>query len=163
MATKLVAGANHLELPAAIEVHLVSDNSAAVSAILVALDLLHQGRYYYGTLIGLSDAAGRARLAREQLELDFAESQRIFVMDYKVPLKLCDREAVIRIEGGLDFTKRLRAADSELVDPSALALWKSAANEKIESTRVPFALDKTDPDGGVVVEVHVQARKGWFR
>lgn len=49
--------------------------------VLVAIDFGVDGRYYYGTLVGLTDVNGVARATREEIERDFSENQRFFLMD----------------------------------------------------------------------------------
>jgi hypothetical protein len=148
-------------LPDAIEVQLQPDGSAIIESILVSLDLLHQGRYYYGTHVGLTNASGRARVTRAEILDGFANDQRTFVMDYRVPLEECDAEAVIRVEGGQEFASRqaelLEASDHTLVAPEAYSQWKAARNEAILPTRVPVTLDRPDANGMVRAQIRVRS------
>ena len=145
-----------LELPAAVEVELVPEQGADVAGLLVAIDVHHAGRYYYGTLVGLSDDAGRVRLERGALERDFAADQRLFLMDYRVPLEQCDVEAAVRVDGGQDFTERRASAVSPLTVPAVALLWRVAANERIAPAHAVIRLDRPDWDGVVRVRLPIR-------
>jgi hypothetical protein len=50
--------------------------------ILVALDTFVAGRYYFGTLVGLTDTAGMVMIEGEELARDFRRNQQLFPMGY---------------------------------------------------------------------------------
>jgi hypothetical protein len=145
-----------LALPAAIEAVLRAEANVSMAGILVFLDLHWHGSYYYGTLLGLTDASGRVRLEREQLLREFTESQRSFPMDYKVPLEECDTRIVVSVEGGSAFVARASSLISPIVSPAVQKLWRVARNSGLASTSASAQLDRPDPDN--VVRVHLTVR-----
>jgi len=152
--------------PIAIEIDLITEppRSDAVSGILIAMDLRYRGRYYYGTIVGCTNAAGHARLSYAALEAAFAADQRLSPMDYRIPLDQCDPDAVILVEGGPEFVKqRAAAVTSPLVDPEICRLWEAASNEKIDPARTIVMLDRPDSDGVIRATLSVRTNLGWFR
>jgi hypothetical protein len=117
--------------------------------LLVTLDLQVQGNYYHGTLVGLTDAHGVARLTRSELEAQFAQDRRTFPMDYRVPLSDCDSTVIVKLRGGQEFeTQRQAAMGNPLVLPEATAQWDRARNGRfVTATRT------TSLDGGSSVNV----------
>jgi hypothetical protein len=81
-----------LVLPSRIEVQLSDSRGRPLPTpdILIGLNLLVDGRYYYGNLVGLTNSHGTAAISREELEQRFKVDQARFPMDYKVPLDDCD-------------------------------------------------------------------------
>lgn len=137
-----------MKLPHAIEVNVSLAEGEPGVDLLVALDIHHAGRYYFGTLLGLTDRAGGVRADQATVVESFTENQRLFPMDYRVPLSDCDALAVLRIEGGKEFTERQASAvDSLFVTPATKALWRTAKNAGIQSSEIPLRLDETDRNG----------------
>jgi hypothetical protein len=131
-----------LVLPPELGVCLESPGEPDVrlNGLLVALDLLVGGQYYYGTHVGLTDDEGRASLTAEELQLNFQEDQRQFPMDYKVPLSECDAMVRVRVEGGASFSSRQAAALSPLTAPAARQRWAKARNAEFRSTSTTITL-----------------------
>ena len=121
-------------LPNRIEVQLVAPLGASAHDLLVALDLRYDGRYYFGTLVGLTDSAGYVCISREEIERAFKEDQRLFPMYYRVPLSECDAEAIVRVEGGREFMRRRTELDYPFISAETRAVWQRARNERIGST-----------------------------
>jgi hypothetical protein len=131
-----------------IEVEVVAENGIAVASVRVALELLHDGRHYYGAEVGLTDLTGCTRLERAALERMFAEDRRLFPMDYRVPLEQCDAEAAVRVDGGADFAaRRATALASSLISRDAARMWQLAANESVRPARAAVRLDLPNKDG----------------
>ena len=107
--------------PSSIEVQLHAEGDAPIANMLVVLEVNHQGRYYYGTHLGLTDLRGRVHTAWENVAHDFAADRRTFVMDYRVPLDDCDPDAVVRVDGGKEFEVRRTQLLAELVPQSLIS------------------------------------------
>ena len=146
-----------LELPSMIEADIVAENGRAVTGLLVALDLLHAGQYYYGAQLGLTDHRGCVRLDRAALEQAFAEDRQLFPMDYRVPLEQCDAEATLRVEGGAEFAaRRATALASPLLNEAAARVWHEATNEGVRPARVAVRLDHPNTEGIVRARLTVR-------
>jgi hypothetical protein len=143
-----------MDLPAAIQIRLVSDavGIAELSEVLVALDVLHQGRYYFGAVLGLTDTAGRLHIERSDIEQSFTENQRLFPMDYRVSLAQCDAQIAVRVLGGLDFAEAQTAAEENAFMPAEVRdLWRRARNRRLANTQVQLDLREQPPDVASVV------------
>jgi hypothetical protein len=105
--------------------------------ILVALDINTEGRYYYGSVVGVTDSAGRVSIRGAQLDAEFVGECRNFPMDYKVPLAECDDVVLIHVQGGLDFLMaRQRVAESSWVTDRARQAWMQARNGVVLPSQV---------------------------
>lgn len=140
--------------PSKLTVQLTSVDPVAprMAEILVALDIRLSGQYYYGTVVGLSDALGRAEITRRQLHDQFTHDQRLFPMDYKVGLSQCDDMVGIRILGGTEFRDAQRAASlSASIPPGLQSLWNRAGNRGVRSVVVDVELGAAVGDDKTVV------------
>jgi hypothetical protein len=139
-----------LVLPRAIVVQVVAEGEATPGDLLVGLSLRYQGRDYFNTLVGLTGTDGAAELLGATLLADFRDSQRLFPMDYRVPLAECDPTAGIAVLGG-DAFLRQRAAGQGIgyIPPAVHAQWARARNATVASTRIDLALDQPDAAGVV--------------
>src|SRR5690606_32378115 len=100
------------------------------------------GRYYYGALVGLTDASGAAAITDRQLEVGFVADQQLFPMDYRVPLSGCDSSIVVRVEGGAEFREvQSDVATNPLIRANARRMWQAARNEWVSSTSVEVELE----------------------
>lgn len=147
-----------LYLPNRIEIQLDSDVPEVVCGVLVAIHFSIDERYYYGTLVGLTDVNGVARVTREKIEQDFSEDQRFFLMDSKVPLRKCDPVAVIHIEGGEGFIERRSGIDSPHIAATARELWLAATNENIQTECASVDLRKSDRNWVVRSRIRIRKR-----
>jgi hypothetical protein len=134
-------------LPAAIEVKVLAADEGAIDApdILVRLDLLWYGHYYYGVHLGLTDRTGMARISARDIEKQFAENRRLFPMDYKVPLDECDEAARISIVGSKSFLKHRAEPFPEWVTAAVAEEWTRARNGAYRPAQQPIALVDTRP------------------
>ena len=106
---------------------------AQLEGILIGLDTHVEGRYYWGTIIGLTDTAGSASVTATKLAADFASDQALFPMDYKVPLRDCDPQVTVRISGGRAFTSfQATIRHQPLAEKSAQELWLNAKNSDLK-------------------------------
>ena len=109
--------------------------------LLVGVDIRINGKYYYGTILPLTDTDGSTSLIPERLKADFHHSQELFPMDYKVPLDSCDDTIGFVILGGAEFVaERDTSVGNGLVDPDAQDSWAKAANELVLTKRVDVNL-----------------------
>src|SRR5205823_5564666 len=103
-----------LRLPSRIHAQLadVSGHSLAAADVLIALNILVEGRYYYGNLLGLTNRSGVASIARDELDLRFASDRANYPMDYKVALEECDPQIELAVlsEREIDQAKDAVAA-----------------------------------------------------
>jgi hypothetical protein len=112
-----------------------------VDSLLIGLVLRHHSRDYYATLLGLTDDQGNLRVARNALEDQFREDQRLFPMDYKVMLDECDAVAIVGLAGGRDFAgRRANALKSPFLTPSARSWWATAQNEGVAADEAAVTL-----------------------
>jgi hypothetical protein len=128
-----------LHLPDEIHVEVMRRDGtcAGLESLLVALDVRLGGRYYYGTLLGLTDATGTAATTGQQIERAFQADRQLFPMDYKVPLSACDSTVVVRIKGGPEFLEaRSNGAARPQTAADAHEMWLAARNEHVASIAV---------------------------
>ena len=120
-----------LRLPMKVGAQLqdVDGHRMGAADVLIAINFLVNGRYYYGNLIGLTDQTGAVQLARDELDLRFAADRALFPMDYKVDLDDCDPivEICLLSEGEIEAAKTA-VQDSEFVTPEIRASYDSAKN-----------------------------------
>ena len=81
-----------LRLPTRIDVQLYDTAAQPLNErdILIAVNLLVEGQYYYGNLIGLTDDNGLAKIEGIELEMRFIDDRLKYPMDYKVDINDCD-------------------------------------------------------------------------
>ena len=126
-----------------------------MEGILIGLDTHIEGRYYWGTILGLTDASGSVSVTGAKLLADFQNDQVLFPMDYKVHLKDCDPQVTVRISGGKAFTSfQATIRHQPLVEKWAQDMWLSARNADLSpsastaSCAAPSRLLKIDLDVG---------------
>jgi hypothetical protein len=125
-----------------------------VSELLVSLLIRYQGRTYYSTLLGLTDAAGRLEVSGDVIARDYRESQRQFPMDYRLTIAQCDPTAVVGIGGGPDFSARRTAAlESAMISEPYRRWWAAARDEEVAADQTAITLD------GAAAEARLTARR----
>jgi hypothetical protein len=132
-----------MHFPSKLTVQLTSVDPVAsnIADILVAIDIRVGGQYYYGTVVGLSDALGRVEITRRQLDDQFTNDQRLFPMDYKIALAHCDDVIGVRILGGAEFRDAQRAARLNAhMDPDIRLLWNRAQNRGLRTVTIDLEL-----------------------
>lgn len=106
------------------------------SGVLVALNTLVDGRYYYGNLVGLTDMGGSASIERHELDLRFAADQGMFPMDYKVPLDECDPFIEVSLMSRSELAEaRAAVASSSFVSEDIRNAYAAARNELYRPSR----------------------------
>lgn len=143
-----------LALPDQLVVEVTCDDGSAaiVEGLLIFLDCQHEGRYYYGSLVGLTDADGVARITREAIEGVFAEERRDFPMDYRLPLTSCDARIVVRLVGGAEFAAAADVAlRSDSLRDEARALWRRARNTRVVGDEREAVLSAYGPAANVIL------------
>jgi hypothetical protein len=138
-----------LRLPARIEAHLknVSGGSLPVADVLVGINLLVGGRYYYGNLLGLTNASGVAIVTRDELDLRFAADRAMYPMDYKVDADACDplievfilsaeqiaaaREAIADSSVSYDIDEAYQRARNPDFTPTLVRVWAHLPSEPV--------------------------------
>jgi hypothetical protein len=134
-----------LDLPSEIVVELRSDE-ANVGNLLIALDVLRSGHYYFGGVIGLTDSRGRISFSRESIENAFEENRREFPMDYRIPLREADPEIDVVVPGGSEFRQaQVTALSSALTSEPSKRIWSLAENHSIESAKARVAMSSSRP------------------
>ena len=143
-----------MHIPDSIQVQLKAETPipGGLSDILVSLDIRYDGRYYYGSLVGLTNDEGFASVAGSEITRRFVDDRRTFLMDYKVPLENCDDIMQVHIEGGRTFQEALKDAANALVKPWARDLWSRARNSAVRASAV--SMDSRQPG---IVTVPVRA------
>jgi hypothetical protein len=113
--------------------------------ILIAIDVLLNGHYYYGGTLSLSNAAGLATFDGEQVATNFEHNQRMFPMDYGTSLTDCDDRLRVLVLGDGEFREaRQRALASPFLAPKFREMWKIAQNEPLPSALAVVDLGKAD-------------------
>ena len=128
--------------PRSLRVEVRSADSSAVSQLLVGLRVRHRLRTYYSTLLGLTDANGQLAVTGEELAADYAESQKDFPMDYKLPMAEWDPSIIVDLAGGAEFEQsRATALAAPLLDDRYRRMWTAARNTAVASQVVAVPLD----------------------
>ncbi len=136
-----------LQLPGVIQVQLVDSASAPLSVedVLVGLNILLGGRYYYGNLVGLTDASGRATITGEELERRFKSDRVAFPADYKVELRDCDAEVELFLLTSQKLSDAQAAvSENYSVPPSIKEAYRRARNAMVHSALTKVDLSMRD-------------------
>lgn len=100
--------------------------------ILIGINLFVDGRYYYGNIVGLTDAQGSAELARSELDLRFAADRAAYPADYRLDLEECDSILEVFILPQAEIAALLGdSAAKAVVDKRILELYASSRNELV--------------------------------
>lgn len=139
-----------LRLPNQIAVTLVNRYGEPLRQpdVLVGVNLLREGRYYYGNLVGLTDRDGRVLLEGAELERRYAADQRNFPMDYKVELIECDAIGELVVLSHDEISQALTSLESFGVSGDFRRMYARAANRILSPAVVRLLLDtenETDP------------------
>ncbi len=139
-----------LVLPHAISVKVVAEDGAAPHDLLVSLSIRYEGRDYYNTSVGLTNADGTARRLGSDLAVDFRNDQLMWLMDYRVPLAQCDAIAGVEVPGEHAYLlQRAAGEESGLATPETQRIWAVARNALVTTARGVIALDQPDAAGVV--------------
>ena len=103
-----------LSLPSRIEAQLVGIEGSRLRAedVLVGLNILRAGEYYYGNLVGLTDPDGIASVSRDELDLRFAADRVDYPMDYRTALEECDPLIEVCLLSGKEVSEAERGIAS---------------------------------------------------
>lgn len=142
--------------PHSLRVKVQSTDGSSVERLLVGLRVRHQLRTYYSTLLGLTDTDGQIIVTGEQLAGDYAESQKDFPMDYKLPIAEWDGNLLVDLAGGQGFEQtRASALGAPLLQDRFRQMWREARNTDVASLSVAVAMD-----GGDAVALLTSRRSG---
>lgn len=145
-----------LPVPERVTVQLVDQHNHPLCEpdILIALNTFIAGRYYYGSILGLTDAVGRATTTGGALLNLFHQDQGLFPMDYRVPLEECDPviELVILCPEEVDQS-RVAVRESYWVSPAVRDAYERARNARVAAVAATVALKDARP---VVLELPTQ-------
>jgi hypothetical protein len=144
-----------LNLPAAFAIELKGEPTD-IDRILVAGELFHTGRYYFGGILALTDAAGHVTFSRDSIVGAFEENQRLFPMDFRVPIEECDSTVWFVLPGKDEFAvARRNALVSSMASTATKEMWRSAGNERIKPVRMPVTL--SNPKANEVINLTLPA------
>lgn len=121
-----------LRLPTRIEAHLTDTAGHALRepAVLVAVNLLSHGRYYFGNLIGLTNENGVAVIEGVELELRYLDDRARYPMDYKLELSDCDELIEVVLLSGAELVQAREAmAQGSDVASSIRSQYGTARND----------------------------------
>lgn len=101
-------------LPLGFEVRLTTVMGQPLHAkdVLVGVNFILGGRYYYGNLIGLTDAKGVAKVERPVLVRRFESDRAAFPMDYKVGLETLDSCIEVMVLNATEIATAVDAVES---------------------------------------------------
>jgi hypothetical protein len=137
-----------LRLPTCIKARIVDISGGSIPAadILVGINLLVSDRYYYGNLLGLTDAAGVAIITRDELDLRFAADRAMYPMDYKLNTDCCDpmieifilsevqiaaaKDAIAASSVSYDVDDAYRRARNSDYSPTLARVWADLPGER---------------------------------
>jgi hypothetical protein len=139
-----------LILPSRIEVRLkdVRDRPLALPDILVGINFLVDGRYYYGNLVGLTDQHGIAAVQRDDLERRFQIDRVRFPMDYKVPLERCDSIIELLVMTGDEVARARQSIVADYaISPDIREAYDRARNCEVAPALVRVQLTIADGHG----------------
>src|SRR5690242_13942352 len=109
-----------LRLPARLQMQLVDASATPLHQpdVLVAVNFLANGHYYYGNLIGLTNETGVASIDGGQLAARYAADQKRYPADYKLGLLDCDEMIEVALLSGEEIRRSLEAVrrDSSISD-----------------------------------------------
>ena len=136
-----------LALPDILRVRVTcpTDPAVPLDRLLIFLDCHIAERYYFGCLVGLTDAEGRAQITSAGVYEHFTLDQRMFPMDYRVPLEDCDSSIRVHLVGGTDFKAQRAQLGSGPVTPEAVGLWLRARNDIFSSATAGVDLALGNP------------------
>jgi hypothetical protein len=133
-----------LRLPTRIEVQLTDTAGRPLRepALLIGINILSDGRYYFGNLIGLTNDSGVAAIEGVELELRYQEDRSRYPMDYKLELADCD-ELIEIVLLSAEELKQARDAVEEAagIAHSIRTQYAAARNEKFSSALVRVSGD----------------------
>ncbi len=133
-----------LRLPGRVAVQLrdVRGHPLAAADILIAINVLHEGRYYYGNLVGLTDPSGRAQLTRDELDLRFVADKVSYPMDYKIDLEDADPLIEIALLSDQEIAEaKVAVESSRCVSPDIGLCYHRARNASFTPGMVRFWAD----------------------
>ena len=124
--------------------------------MLIAVNLLVEGSYYYGNLIGLTNRSGLVAISGDELEKRYRADQARFPMDYRLELIECDD----LIEICLLSNAEIKAASEGIAEASDIApeirdAYVRARNA-LFSPALLRAIGDTDNDGTLRVALTTQ-------
>lgn len=136
-----------LRLPQSIRVQLVdpAGNALRESNVLIGINLLSHGNYFYGNLIGLTDSRGVAVVSGEELEARYRSDQVAFPMDYRLELIECDSSIEISLLNDREIQDALRSLDALPIPSSEpQSAYEAARNAQFEESLQRVAGDSKD-------------------
>jgi len=125
-----------LQLPRSVSVKLVDPQGTPLAEpdVLVGINLLSSGRYYYGNLVGLTDSQGVAIVTGDELEARYRADQAEFPMDYKLELIECDANIELVLLSDREIEDALNAIDALSIPSRALrSVYARARNAEFTS------------------------------
>ena len=115
--------------------------------VLIAINLLLKGRYYYGNLIGLTDDRGIASITGSELRKRFDQDRANFPMDYKVDLDDCDSMVEILVLSGTEVADGRRAVgDNFSVTAEIRDSYDAAVNYRFAPASVRVSTESLQGD-----------------
>lgn len=132
-----------LRLPTRLAASLldVGGQPLAAADILVGINMLVEGRYYYGNLLGLTDGSGAVSIARDEIELRFAADRAMYAMDYKVDADDCDPLIEVFILSAAQIVAALEAIAASPVSYDVDEAYRRARNAEFAPSIVKVWAD----------------------
>ena len=138
---------NMLRLPARLEVQLLDMKGSTLRErdVLVAINLLAHGRYYYGNLVGLTDMSGCATIEGVEVEGRFIADRAAYPAEYKLDLNECDEaiELVILSAKAIDDA-RCAVAQQSGIPPYVRDCYDRARNDEVTPALLRIVGDSAD-------------------
>lgn len=120
-----------LRLPIRIEAQLTDTAGRELRepAVLIGINILSNGQYYFGNLIGLTNNAGVAGIEGVELELRFLDDRSRYPMDYKIDLPDCDELIELMVLEAGDIRRASEAMEEgEVLAPIVRSQYAAARN-----------------------------------
>lgn len=122
-------------MPNEMHVQLIDARGRAleVANILIGINTLIEGRYYYGNLVGLTDRTGSATASGSSIARDFHRDRASYPMDYRVDLDQCDDELEFLILSPEELEEaRSAISDDFSVNAHVRASYAQALNHLVK-------------------------------
>lgn len=133
-----------LRLPGRVVVQLRDPSGRLLDTpdVLIAINVLHEGRYYYGNLVGLTDPRGQAQVTRDELERRFRADQATYPMDYRIALEDGDPIVEVAVLSEQELSAaRVAVASSPVASPELRACYHRARNASFTPGMLRFWAD----------------------
>lgn len=138
-----------LRLPTSISVRLLDQSGLPLHErdVLIAINILQRGAYYYGNLVGLTDPSGVATVRGDEIDARYRSDCKVFPMDYRLELIECDSMIEVVILSPKEINDALVALDAvAIAEPQLRAQYLRARNREFDPALLRLEGDSVSGD-----------------